>query len=233
MALFLVLAAEASGQERSAAGLLQWPIMLLLSYSMILQWRLWDDLKDRAQDQEKHPGRLLCQASDMKPFYTVLIIQTLLNGLAVLLYQQTAHHLAVYTGAILLFFWWYRLRPETAAHGLINSHLILLKYPLISWLIAEQVQYPVILISVYLSCIALEFSHDRLLRRKYSPMLGGYLAVLFVCWLSIGIMSLWIRSVLLTGVVVYYIMLFRRDSLYLSYGLIIISSLIYLTLILE
>ncbi|MCI5222441.1 MAG: hypothetical protein D3924_07175 [Candidatus Electrothrix sp. AR4] len=248
MALFLVLAAEASGLAPSSSastsvGLLQWPIMLLLSYSMILQWRLWDDLKDRDHDQEKHPGRLLCQTSDIKPYYTVLLILMLCNGLAVLLYQENAvrgaAYLATYAAATLFFFCWYRWRPASAAQGLTNSHLILLKYPLISWLIAGQTQHPLILISVYLSCLALEFSHDRVLRKKYSPVLGGYLAVLFACWLYIIMMTTnmplfqWIHSVLLAGVAVYYIMLFRRYSLYLSYGLIIISSLIYLTLIIE
>jgi len=98
---------------------------LLLGILLVVQFRLWDDLEDRARDRVAHPARVLVNAAD-EPF-RILLFVLMLAASAVSAQQPSA--LAA-TLALNGACWCaYRVaRPRVTAAGW-RFGLLLLKYP--------------------------------------------------------------------------------------------------------
>jgi 4-hydroxybenzoate polyprenyltransferase len=134
MALFLVLASLAAGRKTSVLGL---TLELALACSFLFQFRLWDDLADRAIDRLDHPERFLAQARSVRIFEWFTAVLGLLNFGFIAALRSHPVPLTTWVALNLGFLGWYAWRPDPAIHRLLNAHVILLKYPAFVLLLAS------------------------------------------------------------------------------------------------
>jgi hypothetical protein len=190
MALFLVLASLAAGRKTSVLGL---TLELALACSFLFQFRLWDDLADRAIDRLDHPERFLAQARSVRIFEWFTAVLGLLNFGFIAALRSHPVPLTTWVALNLGFLGWYAWRPDPAIHRLLNAHVILLKYPAFVLLLASVAAFDggavfaLTLGLVYLSFTAHELLHDPLLQR--SPGAGAFLIL--------EMLSLWALSLAL------------------------------------
>ena len=169
-----------------------------LALILVMQFRLWDDIADRERDRISHPGRVMCQARDIKPFLVVALSLSVLSGLLLAWYHGQNIRSATYLLLCATLFAWYILRPAPTAPGLLNSMLVLLKYPVIAWLISTPAADPdapllfSCLFTVYLIFIIFEILDDHILRQlpgSISSLLASF-GLLLCVWVFI---VLWTR----------------------------------------
>lgn len=179
-------------------SLSEWVLAAALALILILQFRLWDDIADRERDRALNPGRVLCQAHDIKPFLVTAMVLSVLCGVLLAWYHDQSARNAVYLLLCTMLFVWYRLRPALKEQGLLNSILVLFKYPVIAWLISNPAALPdtpllfSCLLSVYLIFILFELLDDHNLRRQ--PGATSSLLASFVLLLSAWVfIALWTR----------------------------------------
>ncbi len=131
-------------------------VMLVVAFSLIAQFRLWDDLVDRERDRGAHPERVLSGASDTTPFVAAVWGLGAVNGIALYALSGWAalSGLLVLHGALEL---WYRHR---ALRDLIHDHVLLLKYPVFVMLLGSPASNSGLLVStsvlVYAALCAFE-----------------------------------------------------------------------------
>src|SRR5262249_36544322 len=87
--------------------------------SLILAFRIWDDLEDRPRDAIEHPERVTVVAHHAWP----LVLLAMLFAAAGLV-ATNAMPIAL---VALLLLAWYRVRPSK--NGVMSGHVVLLKYP--------------------------------------------------------------------------------------------------------
>jgi 4-hydroxybenzoate polyprenyltransferase len=168
--LTLVLAALRERVTNLAESAPAWWLALLL----VLQLRLWDDLRDVEQDRQIHPERVLCQAVSLRPFWGLLFVLMAINlGLAMLL--RGWHAVVLLLGLHSLLATWYGWRGSANTWPAFNYHVVLLKYPLIVWMlgavtVADVVSAPLVVstVVVYLGVCIFEVAHDPQLWRLRS-----------------------------------------------------------------
>ena len=185
----------AAGLAPAPPGLLsEWAVAAALALILVLQFRLWDDIADRERDRISHPERILCQTRDIKPFLIAALSLSVLSGLLLAWYHGQNARSAAYLLLCATLFAWYRLRPAPTAPGLLNSMLILLKYPGIAWLVSTPGAAPgtplliSCLFSVYLIFIIFEILDDHSLRQlagAISSLLASF-GLLLCVWVFIA-----------------------------------------------
>jgi len=165
--LLLVLAALRERVSFSAQSAAAFGMALLL----VLEFRLWDDLCDVQRDRHLHPKRVLCQSNSLRPFWALLVLLTAINfGLAVLVRGWWAATMLL--GLHVLLAAWYGWREHAKWRPVVNYHFVLLKYPLIVWMLgaitaADIVDPPLVFSAsiVYLGLCIFEVAHDGQLRQ--------------------------------------------------------------------
>src|SRR5262249_37451797 len=100
-------------------------LSLALSFSLLFQFRLWDDLADRAGDCIRHPERVLCGPVQLKWFYGTVIVLCLFNFILL----WFIHHAIEFTVLCTLTALWYFAFSERRRLSIAGRHLLLLKYP--------------------------------------------------------------------------------------------------------
>ncbi len=104
----------------------------LLALSLVAQYRLWDDLVDRAVDRGAHPQRLLAACTQPGPFVHAVVVLAIGNTLALGLLRGWPSALGAALLSASLALWYRRHR----ARGLVHAHVLLLKYPALVVLLA-------------------------------------------------------------------------------------------------
>jgi hypothetical protein len=158
LALALCLAAGAAG-HKSIWG------SLLLAWLLVLQFRLEDDLFDRACDAHEHPERVLVHTAHIGSFLVLLLGLGIVNVLFVRL--RGPLQLSVYLALSLAFAMWYSLRKALGMPALLHAHALPLKYAAFVFLIRPPELGPptwLALGMVYLAFCIYEGVHDRQLR---------------------------------------------------------------------
>jgi 4-hydroxybenzoate polyprenyltransferase len=195
--LVLVLAALRGRVSFSAEFAIAFTMALLL----VLEFRLWDDLCDVNRDRRVHPERVLCRSASLRPFWGLALVLMALNfGLAALVRGRWAA--AVLLGLHVLLAAWYGWRGPANGRPILNYHVVLLKYPVIVWMLgaiaAADINDPPLWISaamVYLALCIYEVVHDRQLRQARSAQIC--LAVESVLLAAVGCLVLlsagWLR----------------------------------------
>jgi len=195
----LAIFIAAAGLAPAPPGLLsEWTVAATLALILILQFRLWDDIADRELDRVLHPGRILCQVHDIKPFLVTALVLSALCGVLLAWYHDQSARNAAYLLLCAMLFAWYRLRPALTDQGLLNSMLVLFKYPVIAWLISSPDANPdtpllfSCLLSVYLIFILFELLDDHKLGQRpgATSSLLASLGFLLCVWVFI---ALWTR----------------------------------------
>jgi hypothetical protein len=161
LAFFIALAAEPKDAwmpGQATVGL------ATLALTVLFQFRLWDDLEDVSADRVTHPDRVLSGAPSMTPFHALLgvglassLILTLLIGGGV-----AAAVLLLVDGALVF---WYRWVRERVEHPLLRSHVALVKYPALIWVLGEATTQALshrflVALLIYLCFAVWELLHD-------------------------------------------------------------------------
>jgi hypothetical protein len=106
---------------------------------LVLQFRLWDDLEDRAHDRATHPERLLVRTPPT-PYRRVLMCLVLVN---VALCGFRGWHAAVEVALLDLFFYLaYRRTRRFVPDGVWRYSILLIKYPAFVIVLATLVGAP-------------------------------------------------------------------------------------------
>jgi hypothetical protein len=174
LAVFLGTAALATGPHPSPAAVL---LTTALAGSLVLQFRLWDDLADLPQDRRRHPDRILSRARTTRPFRRLLAATVALN-VGLLAVRPGAGPRLVALGLLgaALGVWYGRLR-EIWPHPVLAYHVVLAKYPVFVCLLSApggSVRRLVVAMALVYLCVGVyEALHDPALAR--APAVPGVL----------------------------------------------------------
>jgi hypothetical protein len=250
LAVFLAAAGLAPSPP---AQLWHWLLASALTLSLVLQFRLWDDIADRDHDRETHPDRILCHTNNIKPFLYSAAVLFVLNGLLIAWHHDDGRKTTVYLAICVCLLAWYRLRPYATRASLLNIQLILLKYPAIAWLISVPAADTDLalslscLLSVYLIFIIFEILDDNGLRKLPGAgfSLVANLFILLCVWVFIffqgGPHSGPLPSIAWTGIITGtlalglsgFSKLKQRSSTRSGHGFFVIGLLAYLAVAVE
>lgn len=149
-------------------------VALGMAFLLIVELRLWDDLCDVPRDRLVHPERVLCQSPSLRPFWSVFLVLAPIN-LGLTAWLRDWWGLAMLLVLHVLLAAWYGLRGEAQLRPVVNYHVVLLKYPMIVWILgattlADISSAPLVLsaIAMYLVMCVFEVAHDASLRRLRS-----------------------------------------------------------------
>jgi len=143
---------------------------LVLACTLVAQFRLLDDLADLTRDRQEHPTRVLSRAVTLGHFHAVVVALFVSNALLIELTKPTVVFVLFLLLTVLLQIW-YWLPGRMLYRGILNYHIVLLKYPFFVYVLASNVRAAEVLILmgvmifVYLSLCIYELVHDR---RYYS-----------------------------------------------------------------
>ena len=155
------------GAERM--GVAQQVFTGVVAWTLIFQFRLWDDLMDLAQDKCEHPDRVLCRAKSLRPFrlLTALLCGANLVALGAVDWMVNEWRRSVLFAVLnVVMFLWYRWRDKTVLSTVGRSHITLIKYPvfvcLLSGLVTPGGLIPLLLSAtlVYLCFGVFELLHN-------------------------------------------------------------------------
>ena len=140
-----------------------------LALLLVLLFRLWDDLEDRARDRVEHPARLLARDGRTTPF---LVLLGAIAAVAAALLATSEHgtpRLAALLALAAVLLGWYRVRARLGAPAVLGAHVVLAKYPVIAWMAVPAAGQPAAavlppLLVVYLALCVHEALHDRRVR---------------------------------------------------------------------
>lgn len=142
---------------------MEWIYGSLLILTLLLQFRLLDDLCDRNQDRIDHPERVLVRAQSLTPFQTLLLALILGNLVAISIWRE-APRPAVLLALNVFSCLWYPFGRRLMPGAIVHYHVILIKYPTFAYLGGSSPSWPV-LVLLYLACCVYEVVHDRRLQR--------------------------------------------------------------------
>jgi hypothetical protein len=129
--------------------------------SLVLQFRIWDDIEDRMRDAIDYPLRVLVRAASVRPFEIAVVALGVVN--AAYAASRSPRALALFVAVNATFAVWYRRRTTRTAAGV---QLLLAKYPAFVATIAmtRTVDHPVglsiSLVAVYAAAWVYEMWHD-------------------------------------------------------------------------
>ncbi len=159
---FLVIAGIAGGRTLPPAGV---AIASVLGLTLLLQFRLLDDLSDIAHDKLVHPERVLAQAANLIPFSVMLYLCILVNFALIAVQPGPRYRLIVFLLLnVAAFLWHYGLRSILNGK-ILGYHIIMLKYPLFVFLVSgdgwNRWRLLLAMAVVYLCFSIYEALHDR------------------------------------------------------------------------
>lgn len=199
-------------------------IIIAIALSLVIQFRLWDDVADLPRDRVDHPDRVLCSAESFTHFYVMLIGLCLLN-IAMTEIFISRRALIVLILLNIAYLAWYDGLRRAGTGTICGYHVVLLKYPafvyLLSQQFADQGWLPVAFAMgiVYFCFCAFEVLDDIRLHSTPGTLFGLAVDMMFLCIVAImSCVALWdngglvvvfhgIVTILGTAVLLY---LFRR-----------------------
>ena len=164
--MFLYTAGMVGGE---GTGWRQQLFFSFVAWTLIFQFRLWDDLMDVAQDKREHPDRVLCRMDSLRPFHLLTVSLCGANLVTFGVLDWMANEWRRSTLFILLnvaMFLWYRFRDRSALSSGARSHIALIKYPVFVYLLSGVVtpsgMIPLLLSAtlVYLCFSVFELLHN-------------------------------------------------------------------------
>jgi len=137
----------------------------LTAFLLVLAFRVWDDIEDRAYDAERHPTRITVIARSIAPLRRLAYAVLALAASLVIATPNAPLRLSVLCASAFVVAVWYRSRSRTR-RGLANSHAVLLKYPALAFAAAPVTPSLTALGALYLGLCAYEVVDDPSLRRS-------------------------------------------------------------------
>lgn len=102
----------------------------LIACLLVVALRIIDDLADRAHDAPREPDRIACQPDAAGPLSGLALGASIVAAL-LLAASRPWPAILVVGAAYALVAGWYALRDRCQASRLVNSHVVLAKYPLL------------------------------------------------------------------------------------------------------
>src|SRR5687768_8899012 len=106
----------------------------ILAYTLVLVFRIVDDLADLDSDRLRFPTRVLVRASRRTPIVVLALLIALGDVLMKTSQTRPLARIAVFAGLSIFLGLWYHRRARLRAGPLAGAHILLLKYPAISLL---------------------------------------------------------------------------------------------------
>ncbi len=168
-AALLVIAGLADGQS---VRVLELGVSYVLAWTLLLQFRLLDDLSDLPHDRHTHPDRVLVQATSLVPFCSLLVFSGLWNLSVItasfVLQKGAGHRL----GGLLLLnvagLLWYGLLRKIVRGRIVGYHVVAAKYPVFVFLLSgdggKRWSLLLTMTLVFLCFAIYEVLHDRSLQ---------------------------------------------------------------------
>lgn len=223
LAFFISIAAQVGNQGIDPDSLV---ISTLLALGLLFQFRLWDDLNDRARDRIAHPNRLLSKTVNTTHFHALHIAALIFNFILLVLLSIPRDQIEMFillNGSFLL---WYRWLHRYCVSRIIACHVILLKYPAFVYLLnrnsSEDLGLHLFLsmISVYFCFCIYELLHDQELHFIKSTLkvlfiemstLSLIFAIMTVELVTLGgRLAVLLQAMLVVSGVLTLVMLFKR-----------------------
>ena len=147
----------------------------VIAFTLVLVFRIADDLADLRSDRLSHPTRVLVEASrasSVTPIVVLAFVVAAGDVLLVLWQPRPAERLTVLAAISLFLLLWYVVRARLRTGPLASAHVILVKYPVVSLLTCAHWDYltlPTALPffgALYLGMCIYEQLHDRAVRES-------------------------------------------------------------------
>ncbi len=132
LALFLCVASATGRWPFDAAA---WCLNWGMALSLVVQFRLWDDLADVGSDRLIHPGRVLCQTKSLQIFWGILGLLLIVNTLLIASYKST-HSLGVFLILNVSYLMWYSIPRKLNSDMIVSHSIVLAKYPVFVFLLS-------------------------------------------------------------------------------------------------
>jgi 4-hydroxybenzoate polyprenyltransferase len=144
----------------------------ILAYTLVLVFRIVDDLADLRSDRLRYPGRVLVRASSRTPIVVLALVIAVGDVLMMMSQPRPGARIAVFAAISLFLGLWYHRRARLRAGPLAGAHILLLKYPAISLLTCASWDGLTLhtalpsLGAIYLGLCIYEQVHDRAVRES-------------------------------------------------------------------
>lgn len=165
--LLAAVGAAAGGSLPTVRGAV---IGCILAYTLVLVFRIGDDLADLRYDRLHHPTRVLVQSSSLTPIIFLALVIAAGDIVMMLFQPRPGKRIAVFAALSLFLFLWYQQRTRLRVGPLFSAHVVLLKYPVIALLTSsnwDQLTLRTALpptAALYLGMCIYEQVHDRTVR---------------------------------------------------------------------
>src|SRR5689334_4301372 len=104
----------------------------LMAFVLLLAFRVWDDVEDRAYDADHHPTRITVIARSVRPLRGFGSALMTVGAMLIATTHSAPPRLCVLGVCAAVLAVWYRSRSPSR-RGLANSHVVLLKYPALAF----------------------------------------------------------------------------------------------------
>ena len=162
---FLMAATGWASRDSSRMTPIGFAVAALTAFLLVLAFRIWDDLEDRAYDAEHHPTRITVVARSISPLRRFAYVPLVLSTSLIALGPNALLRLSVLCVSGFIVAVWYRSR-SSSRRGLANTHVVLLKYPALAFAAAPVTPSATALGALYVGLCAYEVLDDPSLRRS-------------------------------------------------------------------
>jgi hypothetical protein len=172
LALAILLAAAGAGAGGSLPTVRDAIKAGLLAYTLVLVFRIVDDLADLRSDRLRYPGRVLVRTSSRTPIVVLALVIAFGDVLLMMSQPHPGARIAIFAAISLFLGLWYHRRARLRAGPLAGAHILLLKYPAISLLTCASWDGLTLhtalpsLGAIYLGLCIYEQAHDRAVRES-------------------------------------------------------------------
>lgn len=177
-------------------------IIILL---MLLSFRLMDDLFDLQSDRDNFPDRVLSRMKDTNVFVFFLFVLYSLLAAIFILNKNLLSLFILLSTIIFLGFWYIKLR-HLFNTSLLHTFVILLKYPLILYIIVPELTRIEIPALIYLTFLVFEIQDDYELKSNITAkgiqtacIFGYMVLLLFVLVFPSNSIGSWIVLIISLG----------------------------------
>ncbi len=160
-AVFLVVSGMSGGRSISFFGTI---FSFLPALTLLLQFRLWDDISDIDRDRQKHPDRVMARAETLLPFIYLTAALFTVNLLLLAAQPGPPRRLWVFLLLNAAYLLWYNLLRGILHSRVFAYHVVLVKYPVIVFFLSgdggDMWSLLLAVVMVFISFSMYEALHD-------------------------------------------------------------------------
>lgn len=143
--------------------------------SLVLAFRIWDDLEDRDLDRVRRPTRVMAVTRTTTPFYVLGLALSSAVVLSLVTEPSALRRLGSLSIATAVLSIWYGVRPSDGSQRVATEHVLSIKYPLFAYAVAPELpsdvvtlRSAIILGALYVLICVYEYVDDVELRQLFT-----------------------------------------------------------------